>query len=386
MPVCERGELRLDRRLRASAAVACTTSARASPARARPPRRGAAPRATAASRAAAAPATTSATNSTAATRLATSVAVRQGRKASGAEERSLQRPLDSHAAARPPASTPRCGARPSSSGTSARQPSSRSMSDASSTERRTSPSRAASSRGARVEPATAAQAACRSRDRRLARRCRRCTGRRCVRRPRAARRRCRRRRRSRGSGAPSPKMTVSSPRAIRSRKIATTPPSRPASWRGAEDVREAERDVARAVDPVPAGEVLLAALLRDAVRRERQEREALVDRARALAVAGAAGRREDHLRAGRCGLRATLTVPTTFTSASNAGALHRRLDVRLGGEMEDDVGLDLERLADVVLEQPAAGFRFSRLPDREVVDDRRRRRPGRSEHRRGSSR
>ena len=154
----------------------------------------------------------------------------------------------------------------------------------------------------------------------------------------------------------------------------------------AEDVGEAERDVARAVDAVPAGEVLLAALLRDAVRGERQEREALVDRAGALAVAGAARRREDHLRPrGLRGLEHVDGADDVHLGVE-LGALHRRLDVGLRGEVEDDVALDLERRADVVLEQTGcrvqvlalAGMRSRRRPAR--------RRPGRSEHQRGSSR
>src|SRR4029079_18248988 len=51
-----------------------------------------------------------------------------------------------------------------------------------------------------------------------------------------------------------------------------------------EDVAEAQCDVARAVDPVPAGEVLLAAELRDPVRRHRLPGPVLGRRAVALAV------------------------------------------------------------------------------------------------------
>src|SRR5437764_777298 len=61
------------------------------------------------------------------------------------------------------------------------------------------------------------------------------------------------------------------------------------------DVGEPQRHVRRTVDAVPAGEVLLPALLRDPVWRQRQERELLVDRAGTLAVARAAGRGEHDL-------------------------------------------------------------------------------------------
>ena len=54
-----------------------------------------------------------------------------------------------------------------------------------------------------------------------------------------------------------------------------------------------------------------------------------------------------------------------------AGLLHRRLHVGLRGEVEDDVGLDDERLADVVLDEVRGQrSRSSRLPGGEVVDDR----------------
>ena len=61
--------------------------------------------------------------------------------------------------------------------------------------------------------------------------------------------------------------------------------------------RTAATTCVRAVDAVPAGEVLLAALLRDPVGRERQERRVLGRGLGAFAVARAAGRGEDHLRA-----------------------------------------------------------------------------------------
>ena len=63
-----------------------------------------------------------------------------------------------------------------------------------------------------------------------------------------------------------------------------------------EDVREAERDVAGAEEPVPAGDVLLARQLRDPVRRDRAARCILRRRPVALAVDRAAGRAEDDVR------------------------------------------------------------------------------------------
>ena len=72
---------------------------------------------------------------------------------------------------------------------------------------------------------------------------------------------------------------------------------------GPVDVREPQRDVGGAVDAVPAREVLLAALLGDPVGRERQERRVLAGRPVALAVAGAAGGREDDLGSRRGGQR-----------------------------------------------------------------------------------
>ena len=62
-----------------------------------------------------------------------------------------------------------------------------------------------------------------------------------ARRPRAARRRRRRRRRSRASARRRRRSSSRSPRASRSRKIATTPPSRPGVLPRPVDVREAQR-------------------------------------------------------------------------------------------------------------------------------------------------
>ena len=118
----------------------------------------------------------------------------------------------------------------------------------------------------------------------------------------------------------------------------------------------------RAVDAVPAGEVLLAADLGDAVRRERQERRVLVGGRGALAVDRAARRREDHLRA--------LARPREHVHGADdvdrrvvARALHRGLHVGLRGEVEDDVGARLENGSRMSCSTSvAAAFTFSRLP------------------------
>ena len=44
-------------------------------------------------------------------------------------------------------------------------------------------------------------------------------------------------------------------------------------------------------------------------------------------------------------------------------------DVRLRGQVEDDVGVDVERLADVVLLQPGALVQELAAAGREIVDD-----------------
>jgi dTMP kinase len=125
--------------------------------------------------------------------------------------------------------------------------------------------------------------------------------------------------------------------------------------------------VARAEDAVPAREVLLATLLRDPVRRERLERRLLGGGHGALAVAGAAGRREDHLRlaGGRQHVRGADDVHRGVV----ARILHRGLHVGLRSQVEEDVRVDRERLADVVLEQRRRRIHELALPGREVVDD-----------------
>ena len=88
-----------------------------------------------------------------------------------------------------------------------------------------------------------------------------------------------------------------------------------------------------------------------------------VDRAGALAVAGSARRGEDHLSPAAFGRGEDVHRADDVDRRVVLGALHRRLDVGLGGEVEDHVGLDRERLADVVLEQlglPGSGSRACR--------------------------
>ena len=107
----------------------------------------------------------------------------------------------------------------------------------------------------------------------------------------------------------------------------------------------------RVVDAVPAGEVLLAALLRDPVRRERQERRLLGRGLGALAVARAARRGEDDLRPRVPGGLEDVHRADDVDLGVVLGSLHRGLHVGLRREVEDDLGVDRERLADVVLEQ-----------------------------------
>ncbi len=132
-------------------------------------------------------------------------------------------------------------------------------------------------------------------------------------------------------------------------------------------VGKTQCDMTRAVNAVPAGEIVLAALLRDAVGRERLERERLVDRAWALAVPGAARGREDHL----CVARRLQHVRRAddVDGSVVVGALHRRLHVGLRGEVEDHVRVRLEGLADVVLAQLGLRVQVLTLAGGEVVDD-----------------
>ena len=107
--------------------------------------------------------------------------------------------------------------------------------------------------------------------------------------------------------------------------------------------------MARAVQPVPGGEVLLAGELGRAVRRQREPRIVLARRPLALAVDRAAGRREHDLRALRRLQHAQRADDVHLGVVGRP--LHRGDDVRLRGEMEHRVRLDLERLADVVLDE-----------------------------------
>jgi hypothetical protein len=133
------------------------------------------------------------------------------------------------------------------------------------------------------------------------------------------------------------------------------------------DVGEAERHMTRAVDAVPACEVLLAALLRDPVGRQGQERRLLGCTLRALAVAGAARRREDDLCSSGCDEH--VRGADHVDGGVVAGIFHRGLHVGLCREMEDDVRIDREGLADVVLEQRRPRVQVLPLAGGEVVDD-----------------
>src|SRR5881398_2090924 len=97
---------------------------------------------------------------------------------------------------------------------------------------------------------------------------------------------------------PSPKIVVGSPTAIRSRKIAITALERGLLPRPV-DVRESQRDVAGAEEPVPTGDVPLGCELRDPIRRDRPQRGLLDRRPVALSVDRTAGRAEDDVRAAR---------------------------------------------------------------------------------------
>ena len=69
----------------------------------------------------------------------------------------------------------------------------------------------------------------------------------------------------------------------------------------------------------------------------------------------------------------TATVPSTFTSASSVGSRDRDAHGRLGGEVEDELGLDgvedVARVADVRDVQPRALGHVVGLARREVVED-----------------
>ena len=205
--------------------------------------------------------------------------------------------------------------RPSSSSTSGRQPSSRAARDTSSTLRRASPCRGASWRRSRVTHDGATELV-QPVDARLDAR------------PdveRAAVPACCREQRTDDIGDVDevPRLLAvavddgPSPAAIRSRKIAITPPSSEADCRGPY-VREAKRGRAKAVDPAPCLDVRLGGELRRAVRRDRAEVPRPPGRAVDVAVDRAARRGEHDRRAEARAASRTLTVPTTFTLASNA--------------------------------------------------------------------
>jgi dTMP kinase len=140
------------------------------------------------------------------------------------------------------------------------------------------------------------------------------------------------------------------------------------SW--AVDVRQPQDDMAGPVDPVPAAEVLLAAELRDPVRGQRVARGVLRRRPVALAVDRAAGRGEDDLRAGLARRLQHAHGPEHVDLRVEVRPAHRGLDVGLGGEVEDDLGVSqLEAGADVALLEPRRGVHVLAFARGEVVDD-----------------
>ena len=105
------------------------------------------------------------------------------------------------------------------------------------------------------------------------------------------------------------------------------------------DVPEAQRDVLRAVQPVPRREVFLTADLRRAVWGERPQRRRLGRRPVALAVRRAAGGCEHDLRA----VPARGLEDPDRSEHVDVGivgrAVDRHADVGLGGEVEHDLRL-----------------------------------------------
>ena len=79
-------------------------------------------------------------------------------------------------------------------------------------------------------------------------------------------------------------------------------------------------------------------------------------------------------------------MPTTFTWASKPGRFIDVCTSACAARWKTDVGIDLERLANVVLEQPGGRIQVLALARREVVDDQHLVTPGEREHRRDSSR
>ena len=138
----------------------------------------------------------------------------------------------------------------------------------------------------------------------------------------------------------------------------------------AEHVAETQDDVVRAVDPVPRGQVLLRAKLRDAIRRHRPEGGLLRGSPIALAVDRPARGGEDHLGA---------RVPGCFEDGDRAhdvdlcvagGFAHRRLNIGLGREVEDDVGASrVDAVADVSDGERCTCRKVLTLPRREVINN-----------------
>ncbi len=137
------------------------------------------------------------------------------------------------------------------------------------------------------------------------------------------------------------------------------------------DVRKAEDDVPRAVDSVPAGQILLGAELRDPVRRHRRQACSLIGRTVALAVDRAAGGREDDLRAGQAGGLGNANRPDDVHLRVTVGLPDGGLHIGLRGEVEDDLrAVELDAVPDVALDEGRGGVQVRTLAGGEVVDDR----------------
>src|SRR6187402_2893971 len=139
-------------------------------------------------------------------------------------------------------------------------------------------------------------------------------------------------------------MCSSWPFAIRPKKIATTPASPCGSCLGPY-VCIAKRDMAGAVQAAPRPQILLAGELRRPVGCKGKQGRVLVCRPVALAVDGAAGGGEDHLR---------LVRPRRLEDVDRADDVHLGVErglgdgdanVGLGGEVEARLRLRLRERA-----------------------------------------
>src|SRR5947207_1746637 len=123
------------------------------------------------------------------------------------------------------------------------------------------------------------------------------------------------------------------------------------------DVRESQRDVVRAEEPVPTADVFLAGELRDPVRRDRLPRRVLRRRPVALAVDRPAGRAEDDVRPVRASRLQNLhgaehvhlgVVFRPFDRCADVG-LRREVDADLGPHRREQLTRVRADVADVQL-------------------------------------